>query len=144
MQKTFFLLLFVLLFSCAEKLMDKPENLIAKDKMILIFNDLAILNAAKSTNMAILRKHEIEPTSYIFEKYDIDSLQFVESDRYYASIPEEHESIYRAVEAKLTIEKDRQAEIKKVKDSLETLEKEIARTKQMTKDSLRKIENMKK
>lgn len=121
--------------------MDKPENLIPKEKMILILNDLAIVNAAKLTNPQILRNHDIDPTAYIFEKYDIDSLKFVESDRYYASIPEEHEEIYVAVEAKLEAEKERMSKIKKVKDSLKAVEMKIQKK---AKDSLAKNAGKKK
>jgi hypothetical protein len=123
-------------FSCAEKLLDKPKNLIEKDKMILILNDLAIVNAAKVTNVQILINHEINPTEYIFEKYSIDSLQFVESDRYYASIPEEHEEIYLAVEANLEAEKTRFDNIKKRKDSLKAAAKKANNKGLITNDSL--------
>lgn len=118
--------------------MEKPDNLISKEKMIEILNDLAIVNAAKATNVAILSKYDIEPTNYIFEKYNIDSLQFVESDRYYASIPEVHEEIYIAVEAKLEVEKERIKLVKKTKDSLTALKKKELRKKKRTKDSLLK------
>lgn len=144
-QATPFLVLVFFALSCAEQLMDKPENLIPKEKMVLIMNDLAIVNAAKVTNAKILRKHDIEPTTYIFTKYGIDSLQFVESDRYYASIPEEHEQIYKAVEAKLEAEKERLEEIKNIKDSLKTMERKTraAKTKKI-KDSLLKSDGKKK
>lgn len=118
--------------------MVRPENLIPKEKMVLILNDLAVVNAAKVTNAQVLRKHNIEPTTYIFTKYGIDSLQFVESDRYYASIPEEHEEIYIAVEAKLEAEKDRMAEAKKVKDSLKAIDMKATKNGLVPKDSLPK------
>jgi len=124
--------------------MDKPENLISKEKMVLILNDLAIANAAKVTNVQILRKYNLEPTAYIFEKYGIDSIQFVESDRYYASIPEEHEKIYLAVEAKLKGEKKRLTLEKDIKDSLRALERKANRNRVNTKDSLSKKVDMTK
>jgi len=120
MKKSFLFIFLIVFFSCAEKLLDKPKNLIEKDKMILILNDLAIVNAAKVTNAQILSNHKIDPTAYIFEKHNIDSIQFVESDRYYASIPEIHEEIYTAVEAKLEVEKTRLEDVRKRKDSLKT------------------------
>ncbi|MFK7812873.1 MAG: DUF4296 domain-containing protein [Maribacter sp.] len=144
MKKSLLFLLLILIFSCAEKLLDEPDNLIPKEKMILILNDLAIANAAKVTNSEILRNHEIEPTNYIFVKYAIDSIQFVESDRYYASIPEEHEEIYMAVEAKLETEKDRIANAKKVRDSLKALDMKATKKGLMPKDSLPKNDGKKK
>ncbi len=124
--------------------MDKPENLIPKEKMILILNDLAIVNAAKVTNAQVLRDHKIEPTEYIFTKYGIDSVQFVESDRYYASVPEEHEEIYTAVEAKLEAEKERIVTAKKIRDSLKATEMKATRKGLVTKDSLPKKDDKKK
>ena len=137
MKKAALILLLLLISSCAEKLLEKPDNLISKDTMVDILNDLAILNAAKNTNVMVLRNHGIEPMQYIYEKYEIDSLQFVESDRYYASLPEEHEKIYIAVEAKLQDEEDRLSTEKKERDSLKRVESEAARLKtKKTKDSL--------
>ena len=43
-----YILGFIILVSCAEKVVDEPENLISKEKMTEILHDLAILNAAKS------------------------------------------------------------------------------------------------
>ncbi len=124
--------------------MEKPENLIPKEKMVLILNDLAVVNAAKITNAQVLRNHNIEPTEYIFTKYGIDSIQFVESDRYYASIPEEHEEIYTAVEAKLEAEKERIVTLKKIRDSIKATEMKATRKGLVPKDSLPKNADKKK
>lgn len=123
--------------------MEEPDNLISKEKMVEIYNDLAIVNAAKVTSVEILRTNNIDPMEYIFVRHDIDSLQFVESDRYYASIPEEHEAIYTAVEAKLEKEKERLSDGKRVRDSLKTVDKEKARKKIRLKDSLQRIADKK-
>ena len=144
MKKVIYIFILVLIASCAEKLMEKPNNLIPKDKMVSILNDLAILNAAKSTNVAILRNHNIDPMQYIFTKYEIDSLQFVESDRYYASIPEEHEKIYIAVEAKLTQEEERLSMAKRDRDSIKRVKNEALRLQNKAlNDSLLKRGNLK-
>lgn len=118
--------------------MDKPANLIPKEKMVLILNDLAIVNAGKVTDAQVLRNHDIDPTDYILTKYGIDSIQFVESDRYYASIPEEQEEIYIAVEKKLEVEKERIAAAKKIRDSLKAIKKKATRDGLVPKDSLSK------
>jgi len=124
MKKVLFIIV-LSVFSCAEKLMEKPENLIAKDKMIDIVEDLAILKAAKSTSVTILQENEIEPMAYIFEKYAVDSTSFVNSDRYYASLPEEYEAIYTVVEERIKKERDRLKELKRVKDSIKKEERAL-------------------
>lgn len=114
--------------SCGEKLMEKPEKLITKEDMVNILSDLAIMNAAKSTDITILRDYDIDPTEYVFTKHGIDSVQFVESDRYYASIPSEYEAIYVSVELKL--EKGRKIfeDAKKVSDSIKTAELKLKKS----------------
>ncbi len=116
-------------FSCAQKLLEKPDNLIPKDKMVSILKDMTVINAAKSTNSGILKEYGIDPTNYVFKKYDIDSTQFVESDRYYASLPQEYESIYREVESLLEKEQERMEEAKYTSDSLNLSKKGIKKNK---------------
>lgn len=125
MKKIIILLLSLGVVSCVEKLIEKPDNLIPRDKMIAILKDMAILNAAKATksNIRILKENGIEPTQHLFEKHDIDSTVFVESDRYYASLPLEYVSMYEEIEALLTKEKNVMDEAKKMKDSLNVIER---------------------
>lgn len=86
--------------------------------MVNILSDLAVLNSAKNANSNVLRDHMIEPTTFIFEKYEVDSLQFVTSDNYYASLPKEYETMYAEIEAFLDKEKGRLTEEKRIKDSI--------------------------
>ncbi len=101
-----FLLALVLLVSCAEKVIEEPENLIPKEKMAEILHDLAILNAAKSGARTKFRESGLDVMDFLYKKYNIDSVQFAESDLYYASIPLEYQSIYEHVEDRLKDQKD--------------------------------------
>lgn len=123
MKKVFCLLFLLVLSSCGEKLLEKPEDLIPKEKMIDILKDFTILNSAKNTNANVFHDNKIEPTSFIFSKYGIDSLQFVVSDRYYASLPDEYEAIYEEIDRQLEEERTFLQEGKKIKDSLEKKKK---------------------
>jgi hypothetical protein len=100
------ILLLLSLLSCAEEVIKKPDDLIPSQKMARILYDIAIINAAKSTNPWILKDNNVEAMDFIFGKYGIDSAQFVLSDTYYASRPMEYEAIYKKVEARLAREKD--------------------------------------
>lgn len=105
--------------SCVESIIQKPDDLIPQEKMTQLLYDLAILNAAKSTNSAILEVHFDSPTNFLFEQYGVDSLQFVKSDIFYASQPLVYEAIYKEVAAKLDKEKSKIEEVRKMKnDSL--------------------------
>ncbi len=124
-MRKFIIILFCALgvFGCAEKLIDKPDNFIPRDQMVAILKDMAILNAARTTNVNVLKENGIEPTEHIFEKYAIDSTIFVENDRYYASLPLEYVSIYEEVEAILIKDIEDLEELKKISDSLKLKER---------------------
>ncbi|MGB5203542.1 DUF4296 domain-containing protein [Eudoraea sp.] len=119
MRKIFFLITFIILFSCGEEVIDKPVNLISKEKMIDILYDLAIIDAAKSTGPQVMENKNFVPMEFIYNKYEIDSMQFVSSDLYYASIPLEYEDIYKKIEDRIVKEKERFQKLgEKKKDSL--------------------------
>ena len=101
MKNLVFLLVFLMVVSCAEKVVEKPENLIPKEKMTASLHDLAILNATKTTVGNKLDEAGIDIMEFLYEKYQIDSTQFAESDLYYASLPLEYQSIYTEVESRL-------------------------------------------
>jgi len=101
----------MLLFSCGKKVIEPPENLIPKDKMVHILHDLAILNAIKSSNAIILTNNGVETMEFLYKKHAIDSTRFSESDLYYASIPLEYQSIYETVESMLEEKKKVMEEI---------------------------------
>ena len=125
MKKFILLLLTLTVGSCVEKLMEKPDDLIAKEKMVNILSELAILNAAKSINVGKLRD-------------GIDSLQFVASDRYYASIPLDYEEIYTEVEAILARKTEKIEEAKKINDSLKLIERKTDKKSGINKSSIKK------
>ncbi len=129
----------MVMVSCGEKLLEKPENLIPKGEMIKILKDLTIINSAKNTNIIVLNDYNFEPTSLVFSEYGVDSLQFVESDRYYASLPNEYESIYEALEKLLEEEKNVLSEAKKIKDSLDGLKRLEAQKNRIKKKTTSKV-----
>lgn len=92
---------FFLVFSCKEKLIEPPEDLIPQAEMTEILYDLALMNGLRSTNANVLDQYEIETMPYLFEKYGIDSLQFVKSDEYYASVPVIYQTMYTTIKDRL-------------------------------------------
>jgi len=141
MRKSICFLMLIGLTSCNEKLMEKPDNLIDRGKMVAVLADMAIANAAITANKSLIKDNNFRPTEYVLHKHGIDSAQFVDSDRYYASIPLEYEAIYLAVESKLDTEKKEMELAKKLKDSLKQIElqekkKEMNKQSNELKDSL--------
>ncbi|MEE9362582.1 MAG: DUF4296 domain-containing protein [Cellulophaga sp.] len=132
MKKIISLLVVCLVFSCVEKLIEKPENLVAKDEMISILYDLAILNAAKNTDASILINNNVEAMDFVFKKYKIDSLQFASSDLYYASIPIEYEAIYTEVDTRLERAQKSYEDQRKIEDSLKFVKSNIEKNLKST------------
>jgi len=87
--------------SCQDSVVEKPDNLIEKDRMIDIIYDLSILEAIKSTNYGSLESRKIDAATYVYKKYKIDSLQFAKSDHYYASDIDTYSEIYDRVSKRL-------------------------------------------
>lgn len=97
--------------SCGKKLIEEPENLIPRGKMADILYDMALLDAIDNSYPQVLEENELQAMDFLFDKYGIDSLQFVRSDLYYASVPAEYQKIYEAVEERLTKKRDSISEI---------------------------------
>lgn len=123
MKKIAILGIVILSFACNEDLVEKPDNLISKDKMIEILKEMAIVNAAKNSKMTLFQENNINPTDYVFKKFNIDSLQFVLSDKYYASKPDIYEAIYIEVDTLLSREKRAATVLKVQRDSIKNAKK---------------------
>lgn len=95
-------ILVVLAASCQEvQRPEQPEDLIARDKMVDIYTDLYIHNAARSVNIRVLRSNGIVLDTLIYRKYEIDSSQFVRSNAFYTSDLDNYHAMFEEVEARL-------------------------------------------
>lgn len=105
-MKKYFLLLIVsfILISCSNAI-EKPDNLIEKDQMVDIIYDLTILQAMRGNFQAKLDSSNVNPANYIYKKYKIDSVQFANSNRYYASDVASYNRMYNRVNERLTANK---------------------------------------
>ena len=80
-----FLAILTLFFSCKEDVVKKPKRLIEKDVMVDIMYDISILDAIRYQNPSSIDSFKINAKDFIFKKYKVDSLQFVNSNIYYSS-----------------------------------------------------------
>lgn len=97
---TIFFGVICLLFSCQKKqTFTKPERLIEKQVMINVLYDLSVLQATSNHNLSETISKNIP--KFIKQKYDIDSLQFVESNKFYASQIDEYQQMYNEVYARI-------------------------------------------
>nr|WP_298996901.1 DUF4296 domain-containing protein [uncultured Allomuricauda sp.] len=127
-----FVMIFVV-WSCAEKVVEPPEDLISEEKMTDILHDLALLRAAKTSFSYHLEDSNVEIMDFLYQKYQIDSTQFVQSDKYYASVPLRYQMIYEKVEARL--EKKR----KELEESNQKRNDSTRAAQQKRADSLNKV-----
>ncbi len=92
---------FALFVSCQNNPIEKPDNLIDEDTMVDIMFDITVLEAMKSQTTVVLETNKINPNTYIYKKYNIDSLQFANSDKYYASDVKKYKEIFDAVNKRI-------------------------------------------
>ena len=83
-----------------------PENLISEEKMINIIYDMSLISVSKGINKRILENNGMKPKSYILNKHNIDSLQFVNSNEYYSKDLEKYLHIYESVLKRLEINRE--------------------------------------
>ena len=98
-----FLSIVILFFSCQEAV-EKPKNLIDEDKMINILYDLALLEGIKADYS--LNQQSLDPEKFIYKKYKIDSLQFAQSNAYYASDVQNYKEMYQKINIKIDFKKN--------------------------------------
>ncbi len=102
MKKIVFILAIIIaLAGCKEQVVEKPAALIAKEDMVNIMYDLSLLEAIKYQNIAALEAYKTEPSDYVYKKYNIDSSQFVQSNKYYASNFEEYKEMFDQISVRL-------------------------------------------
>jgi hypothetical protein len=109
MKKVLLLFIIITLLACQKTGVEKPDNLIDRDKMITILYDISMLEAVKTQNIGG-QLSSVDINTFIFKKYKIDSLQLVKSNKYYASDIADYKKMHQKVKDKL------EEEIKKVEE----------------------------
>ena len=109
MKKIILLLSIVIIIgACSNKNeIPKPAKPIDKAVMENILYDLALLQALKSYKPEQLTENNIDSKTYIYKKYNIDSLQFVENNKYFASDIENYKLMFENVSNRLQKEKSK-------------------------------------
>jgi hypothetical protein len=124
--------LVALLFSCNKDLVEKPNNLIDKKVMGDILYDLSLLEALKYQNPTSLYDNGINPKTYIYKKYKIDSLQFAKSNAYYSADYREYKKMMDGLNDRL----------KKDKASADLiLKKEAKKADKLKKEKAKKVQD---
>lgn len=144
----FILVLFVVV-SCKEEVVDKPDKLIDQEIMTNILYDVALLEAIRYQFPYVVDSNQVNTPKFIYKKYNIDSLQFAQSNQYYASHYNEYKMMFSEIDERIKAQKvvvDSLVAIQTKKDSIKNsgkakieLKIDTLTTKKTTKlDSIKK------
>ena len=129
MTKHFYIvILCIFLGACTSNtIIKKPKNLIPKDQMVDLLTDMYLANAGDNIKNINL-KRSINYFPIIFEKYQIDTTRFNESNYYYTSKIDDYDEILAKIDTRLKALK-KQFEIENnLNDSLNRLKRDSLRT----------------
>ncbi len=104
----------------------KPNNLIPKDQMVDLLTEMLIASGAENVkNLDLQRKVNYFPI--VFEKYDIDSTRFKESNYYYTSRIDDYDEILGKVDERLKMLKQQYEKEYKISDSIKRVQRDSLR-----------------
>lgn len=133
MNRLMYLLFLTVFLNCQNvERPEKPSNLIPKDKMVEVLTESYIANAARGVGSKNLLVKDVKMDSLIYNKFGIDSIQFVKSNEYYAAEINDYIEIFEKVEANLAV-------MNKEMDSIRSL---IQPDEQSVKEKDSKAENL--
>ena len=105
MKQILFLLVSLLVLSCSNNPVPKPDNLLDEEVMVDIIFDISILQAADGSMPYKLMEYNVEMDKYILDKYKIDSTTYRQNQKYYAANARKYKKIYKKVIERLEQEK---------------------------------------
>ncbi len=103
----------------------KPEPFIEQSLMEDILYESVLVNSAKGYNPAELKLIGIQPQSYIYDKFDIDSATYAQNLAYYIADLEKYRTmntkVLEKVKAQFKIDDSIESLERKIEDSLRTM-----------------------
>lgn len=97
MKKNLLIAMAGLLLAACRDTASKPDRFIEEDKMATILYDLYVIEGIRQSNPSSFLERHLEPSAYVLKKYGVDSLQFVESDHWYAADTDRYKNLYKKV-----------------------------------------------
>jgi hypothetical protein len=94
MKNISYLLISIFMISCTSNtILEKPKDLISKDTMSLLIQQMMISSSAKYVKNKKLEK-KIEYMSLVYDQFKIDSIRFQTSNLYYMSTIDLYREIF--------------------------------------------------
>lgn len=113
-----YVIFFLLLIGCSNRVIEKPQNLIPQEQMEEILYDIAFLNAVKNVDYQLFEKNMIDVDKIIYDDNQIDSLQLIQNMVYYTSVPELFEQMIIRINNRAKLEDSLYIAQQKKQDSL--------------------------
>lgn len=98
-------LILIVAISCKEEVIAKPDKLIDQKTMTNILYDMALLEAIRYQFPFVVDSNQVNTPKFIYKKYKIDSLQFVQNNMYYASHYNEYKDMFAEVDERIKAQK---------------------------------------
>ncbi|PQJ80034.1 DUF4296 domain-containing protein [Polaribacter porphyrae] len=139
MKKGFYFLSILLICSCTSNtILKAPEDLIPKDTMRILLQDMQIATSSQFFKNNNLEKN-VNYMAFVFDKYKIDSVRFKASNLYYMSRIDEYKEILENSKKGLETLKKYYEDIRNKQDSLRRDSIKKLKSKKLNIDSLHKI-----
>ena len=136
MKKISFLLFFVFIVSCTSNtIFEKPKDLIPKDTMSLLLQEMMIASSSKFIKNRDLQKN-INYMPLVYNRFKIDSTRFSNSNLYYVSKIDLYQEILE--DAKLSLQKQKDS-LAKIKFRLDSIRKDSMQKMKPLRDAKQKI-----
>lgn len=142
-KKIYIFILSVFLGACTSNtILKKPENLIPKEQMVDLLTDIFLANGGDNIKNLNLQRN-VNYFPLIFDKYQIDTIQFKESNYYYTSRIDDYDEILGEVDKHLkALRKQLEFEVK-MKDSIKALKRDsIKAYKAFERDSIKTYDSL--
>jgi len=115
---------FFMLSCTSNTILKKPDDLISEDQMVDLLTDLFLaINAGTTKNLDLKRQVNYYPL--VFEKHNIDSARFKESNFYYTSRVDDYDAILVKVDERLKALSEEFEALKREEDSISRVKKNL-------------------
>lgn len=129
----YFLFIGLFLVNCTSNtIIKKPDDLIPKEQMVDLLTDLFLASGGKNIKNT-QQKRNVDYYPLVYQKHQIDSTRFKESNYYYTSRIDEYDEILKKVDERLKKLRKHYEDERKLQDSLKKGERKLQ-------DSLKLIE----
>lgn len=140
MKNFYYLLTLFFLVSCTSNtILEKPKDLIPKDSMSILMEEMMIASSSKFIKNKF-QENDVNYMALVYEKFKIDSVRFQNSNLYYMSKIDEYQKILETATNSLEAKKELFAKQKTRLDSIRKDSIKKIKTDSKLLDSVKKLE----